>query len=294
MKTLRMLLSFALLFVPFSAQAKEDGTRLKVVVTIAPLARFVSGVTQDTADIVVMVPPGSDPHSYEPKPEQLKELSSADVYVMLGSGMDFERAWMDKLRALNRKMLICDAGKGIELIDAEEHEHGLSALAHRHGNKDPHIWLSPANAVIMVRNIEKSLAAANPDNTDFYAVNAREYIVELKRLDAELKEKLAAQRGRAFLVFHPAWGYFAKEFGLREMAVEVAGKEPTVRELALILEEAKENKCRTVFVSPQFSKRTSEVIAKEIGGTVVSVDSLAGDYEENLRRVAEEFSKSME
>lgn len=293
MKTLKLLLSIAVLVAPLPAEAAKEADRLKVVVTIAPLAAFVSGVTEDTAHITVMVPPGSDPHTYEPKPEQLKELSSADVYVMLGSGIDFERVWMGRLKDLNRKMLICNAGEGVELIDAEEHEHGHGAGAHHEGNKDPHTWLSPENAIAMARNIEKALSSADPDNSDFYAVNARRYIVELKRLQAELKEKLAPVKGRAILVFHPAWGYFAKEFGLREIAIEVAGKEPTARELAGILGEARENKCRAVFVSPQFSRRTAEVIAREIKGSVISVDSLAPDYDDNLRRVSEEFVKAM-
>lgn len=272
------------------ACAAEESSRLKVAVTIAPLAAFVEGVTKDTADITVMVPPGADPHTYEPTPSQLMGLSDADVYVKLGSGLDFEQTWMKKFRALNKKMIICDSGEGITLLDAQEH--GVSG--HRHGGKDPHIWLSPSNAIIMVRNTEKVLSSAEPDNSDFYGVNARNYITELSLLDRDLRRQLEAVRGKAFFVFHPAWGYFASDYGLKEETIQAGGKEPTARQLADLVRKGKERGVKTIFISPQFSKKSTEVIAREIGANVVEVDPLSEDYIPNIRHVAEELARSAE
>ncbi len=272
------------------AGAEQESSRLKVTVTVAPLAAFVEEVTKDTADVMVMVPPGADPHTYEPTPSQLAGLSGADVYVKLGSGMDFEQAWMKKLRSLNRKMIVCDSGEGITLIDAEK---CVSCVpGHRHGGKDPHIWLSPSNAIIMVRNIEKVLSSAEPDNEDFYAVNARNYIAELSEADREIKSELAPFKGSPFFVFHPAWGYFAADYGLKEVTMQAGGKEPTARELADLVRKGKELGVKTIFISPQFSKKSAEVIAREIGAEVVEVNPLSKDYIRNIRQMADELVRS--
>ena len=275
-----------------SVVAEEEGTRLKVAVTIAPLSAFVEGVTKDTADITVMVPPGADPHTYEPTPSQLMGLSNADVYVKLGSGLDFEQTWMKKFRALNKKMIICDSGEGVALIDAGPRV--FCSMGHRHAGKDPHIWLSPSNAVIMVRNIERTLSSAEPDNEDFYGVNARDYIAELSKLDGDLRRQLEPARGKTFFVFHPAWGYFASDYGLKEETIQAGGKEPTVRQLADLVKKGRELGVKTIFISPQFSKKSTEVIAREIGAKVMEVDPLSKDYVPNMRRAADEIARSAE
>ena len=290
----RILLFFAVFLaacaVCRAACAGEESSRLKVAVTIAPLASFVEEVAKDTADVMIMVPPGADPHTYEPTPSQLAGLSGADVYVKLGSGMDFELAWMKKLKGLNKKMIICDSGEGITLIDMKES--ASCGPGHRHGGKDPHIWLSPSNAVIMVRNIERTLSSAEPDNADFYSVNAKNYITELSGAEREIRKKLEPFRGRAFFVFHPAWGYFASDHGLKEVSIQAGGKEPAARELTELVERARSLGVSAIFVSPQFSKKSAEVIAREIGAEVIEVDPLSKDYVRNILRMADELARS--
>lgn len=291
-KILYPLLAGMFLF-SLAAHASEKAARLKVVVTIAPLKALVEGVTKDTADITVIVPPGADPHTYEPKPSQLKELSNADVYVKLGSGLEIEKIWIGRLKGLNKKMRICDSGEGIALINSEEPEISHGTRRHREGNKDPHIWLSPANAIAMVKNIRKGLSIANPDNSDFYAVNTREYVVELAALNAELKKKLAPEREKSFIVIHPSWGYFCRDYGMKQVPMEIGGKEPTARQLVDAVSKAKKSGVRVVFVSPQFNIKSAEVLAKEIGASVVTVDPLAENYMDNLRKVADELVRSL-
>lgn len=273
--------------------------KIGVAVTILPLAYLAERVGGGEVEVSVMVPPGANPHTYEPPPLQLAHLSRAKVYVEAGSGLEFELAWMDKLAGLNRGMRICDASKGIALIDLEGpcgHEHeGDGAppsltLPRKWGGerrgKDPHIWLSPANAVLIANNLKDALAEVDPSHAGAYAANARALTEEMERLDGELRETLAPARGRAFIVFHPSWGYFADRYGLTQEPIEAGGKEPTGKQLAAVVSRARSLGAKAVFASPEFSTKTAEMIAREIGGRVVMIDPLARDYPGTLRRAA--------
>jgi zinc transport system substrate-binding protein len=263
--------------------------KIGVMVSILPLAYFAEGVGKEMVEVSVMVPPGGNPHTYEPTPLQLGRLSRAKLYVKVGSGIEFELAWMDKLAALNRAMKICDASKGIALIDMEgrcDHDNDQGGAADPHRGKDPHVWLSPANAAVIVKNIRDALAEADPVHAEAYAANARALTAGLEQLDEELRKTLAPVRGGTFIVFHPGWGYFAARYGLTQAPIEIGGKEPTGKELAAVVTRARKLGAKTVFASPEFSRKTAEVIAREIGGRVLLIDSLAKDYPANLRRVA--------
>ena len=288
--------------------------KIGVMVSILPLAYFAEGVGKGMVEVSVMVPPGGNPHTYEPTPLQLGRLSQAKLYVKVGSGIEFELAWMDKLAALNRAMKICDASKGIVLIEMEgpcghgDADHGhegegerpqmvqavppptptlpLKGGGERKDGKDPHIWLSPANAAVIVKNIRDALAEADPAHAEAYTANARALTAELEQLDGELRRTLAPARGATFIVFHPGWGYFAARYGLTQAPIEIGGKEPTGKELAAVVTRARKLGAKTVFASPEFSRKAAEVIAREIGGRVLLIDALAKDYPANLRRVA--------
>lgn len=257
--------------------------KIGVVVTILPLAYFAERVGGREVEVSALVPPGANPHSYEPSPRQLDALDRAGLCIKAGSGIEFELAWMDKLAALNRKMRVCDASRGIALIGIEGrcgHDHGASRGA------DPHVWLSPANAVIIADNIRAALAEVDPARAEAYTANARALTEEMERLDRDIAATLSPARGRAFVVVHPAWGYFAARYGLTQVPVETGGKEPTWRELAAVVRRAREAGARTVFASPESGRRSAEVVAREIGARVVFIDPLAKDYAGNLRRVA--------
>jgi zinc transport system substrate-binding protein len=145
----------------------------------------------------------------------------------------------------------------------------------------------------MARAIRDALARLDPTHADEYARNEVAFEADLDALDAEIRRRLSAARGRAFLAFHPSWGYFADAYGLRQIPIESGGKEPGPRTLAAVVERAKALGVRVVFVQEQFSRRTAEAIAQEIGARVVVVDPLAGDYLSNLRSVAESFASAL-
>lgn len=272
--------------------SKENGQKQKIIVTILPLAFFVENIGKERVDVSVMIPPGGNPHTYEPTPRQLRELSLAGLYVKVGTALEFERAWMDKLISLNKKMLVCDSSRGLHLIEMDQDHGDGGEKNHHQGRYDPHVWLSPVNAVAMVINIRNCLIRIDPEKERLYTENAKRLISRLKELDQELKEKFSSLEKRSFLVFHPAWGYFARDYGLEEINVEHAAKEPTAGQIIRVIKRAREDRIRVVFVSPQFNKKSAEVIAKEIGGRVEFLDPLAEDYFKNLRRAADAFVES--
>jgi len=254
-------------------QAEKEG-KIGVIVTILPQAEFVEKIGGNRVSVMVMVPPGASPHSYEPKPDQLVQVSKAKMYAKVGSGVEFERVWMDKIINTNREMVVVNCSRGIELIEG-----------------DPHVWLSPKNAKIMVDSIYKGLAQIDPSNSEYYSKNREAYLRGLDDLNKGIAESLSGMKNRKILVYHPAWGYFCRDYNLEQLAIEKEGKEPTPRGIASAIEQAKENNITVVFASPQFNQKSAEVIAREINGKVILIDPLAKNYTENLRKVAESLAK---
>jgi zinc transport system substrate-binding protein len=270
-------------------ESKGDG--LKVIVSLQPLAGFVEKVGGDKVHVAMMVPPGASPHTYEPRPSQLKEVSTADLFVKVGSGVEFELVWMDRIIGVNKKMPVVDCSVGVELIGAdvhnEGHDEGREDVARRHAGADPHIWLSTRNAGIMVNNIYEGLALTDPANSDYYAGNRDRFFAELDALDNEIERILSKKKTRRVMVYHPAWAYLARDYGLEEVPIERAGKEASPAGIAGVVRQAREHGIKVIFASPEFSTRSAEVVAKEIGGRVVLLSPLEKDYIKNLKKVAE-------
>ncbi len=284
----RVLLPIGVLFVAIcligayiyitSQTEKEIGKRIGVVVSILPQAEFVEKIGGDKVQVTVMVPPGASPHTYEPTPSQLKEVSRAKIYVKVGSGVEFELAWMDKIISVNEGMFVADCSRSIGLI-----EKGRGV--------DPHIWLSPRNAKVMVENIYQGLIQIDPANQEYYVKNKEKYLQELDELDKEIIQALSGKKNKKIMVYHPAWAYFCRDYGLEQIPIEKEGKEPTPQGVASLIKQAKENNIRVIFASPQFSTKSAETIAKEIGGEVVLISPLEKNYLENMRKIAEAFGK---
>jgi zinc transport system substrate-binding protein len=278
-------------------QPEETTDKIGVVVTIVPQAEFVEKVGGDKVNVTIMVPPGASPHTYEPTPSQMTALSKAVLYAKVGSGVEFELTWMDKLIAQNEDMLVVDCSQGVQLrevVTVDEHEHEAAEDEHEHGAMDPHIWMSPVNAQIMVRNIADGLIQVDPDNRDYYEQNRDAYLQELARLDEDIAQGLSGAQNRVFMVYHPAFGYLAGEYDLTMLPIESGGDEPTAADLQYVIDQATELGIRAVFASPQFNTQSAEVIADAIDGCVVLTDPLAKDYIENLRTIADELVRVME
>ncbi len=280
-----VLLSAALSAFFVACAQEEVDERIGVVVTIQPQAEFVESVGGEKVKVTVMVPPGASPHTYEPTPGQMTQAARASIYAKVGSGVEFELAYMDKISNLNKNMLVVDCSKGIQLIaSTDPDEPGM----------DPHIWVSPRNAMVMVQNICEGLIQIDPESRAYYEQNRDTYLEKLEQLDNEISSRLANVQNRAFIVFHPAWGYFARDYNLQQIAIEVGGKEPSGQDIARVIEEAKKLDIKVIFASPQFNPQSASVIAREIDGRVILIDNLARDYIANLQAVLNEMVQAME
>jgi len=288
--TLLVILSFSPSIL-FSDNSNGGDLHPRVAVSILPLKYLVEKIAKEKASVSVMVPPGANPHSFEPKPKELKSIENASMYVKVGTPLEFELAWMGKLILLNPKMMVCDCSKGVPLLN-ESLKVMSGAMAIDKRGADPHIWTSLKNAVLMGKDVRDSLVEMDPSNKRFYENNYAQLKKELESLDIRIKEKLKPFRGSSFIVIHSAWNYFSHDYGLNEIAIEVGGKEPPARELEAIIKEAKKEKINVVFVSPEFSKKSAEVIAKEIGARTVSADHLAEDFPAQVEKIAAEITES--
>ncbi|MCG6896910.1 MAG: zinc ABC transporter substrate-binding protein [Thiocapsa sp.] len=270
----RPLILFLLVLFPGLAAAAGP---LSVFVSVVPQETFVSRVGGDHVRVRAMVRPGQNPHAFEPTARQIAALAGAELYVRIGLG--FEDAWMTRLRAANPGMRVLDAREGIALRPGG---HG-----HDRGELDPHIWTSPRVVKIMGARIRNVLSELAPDHAADFAANYQSLAADLDALDAAIRDRLAGLQRRRFLVYHPAWGYFAQDYGLEQVVIEKEGKEPGARALAELIDQARRDGIRVVLVQPQINPASAERVAQAIDGRVAAIDPLAGDYFANMRRVAE-------
>jgi len=259
-----------------SPSQRAGSGKIGVVVSVLPQQEFVQKIGGDRVEVTVMVPPGANPHTYELTPAQMVKLSGARMYAKVGSPLEFELTWLDKLIAQNKKMLVVDCSKGIQLMESTDpDEPGI----------DSHIWTSVRNVKVMATNICDGLCQVDPQNCDYYQQSLKGYLAQLDALDADIRAALSGLSNRTFIVYHPAWGYFARDYGLTQLAIEQEGKEPRAAYMARLITEAKTNNVKVIFASPELDTRSAEAVAREIGGGVVAITDLAPDYMDNMRRV---------
>jgi zinc transport system substrate-binding protein len=274
---------------------------MKVFVSIAPQKHFVERIGGEFVEVSVLVPAGASPHHFEPKPRQMAALSKAALYFAVG--IDFEKAWLPRIAAAHPRMIVVRTDEGIPMIPLADHRHEAKSDPRNPGkaearaghdpgvsSPDPHVWLSPPLVKIQAGHIRDALAAADPPRRTRYEANCAAFLREIDSLDAELRTLFAGRKGERFLVFHPSWGYFAHTYGLVQVPVEIEGKDPKPAQLQRLIRYAREEGIRMIFVQPQFSAKSAEQFAREIGGQTVAADPLAEDWAENLRAVARKFA----
>jgi len=266
------LFSLASILAHPTPASEED--KIGVAVTIPPLAKLVEEVGGERVRVFVLIPPGADPRTYELKPGQLEMLGKVKVFVRVGSGLCFENELTNRLMGNAGGVLLVNASEGIKVVGG-----------------DPHVWLSPRNAIIMVENIYRGLAEADPEGQAYYAQNKEKFQEKLLELDREIVRILSKAENRRFIVYHPAWGYFARDYGLTQIPIEREGKEPTMKSLIELVEEARKHHVKLVFASPEFNPKVAELVAREIEGRTVYLSPLDQNYVENLRRAALEIGR---
>ncbi|KYJ85980.1 metal ABC transporter solute-binding protein, Zn/Mn family [Sulfurovum riftiae] len=264
-------------------------SNINVVVSILPEKTFLKAIGGEKVNVALMVLPGNSPHTYEPKPSQMKEIAKADLYFAIG--VEFEKVWLPKFRSLNTKMQIIDVTQGIEKLPMQAHEHHEEHAHHKHEGEhtglDPHVWTSPANVQIIATNIFNALSKADPDNRNYYRQNLEVFMKQIAQTDQQIRNILKeTPKGTKFMVFHPSWGYFAHAYGLIQLPVEVEGKSPKPRELIDLIKEARAEKIKAIFTQPEFSDAAAQTMANELKITVIKVSPLSTNWSENLLTIA--------
>lgn len=269
-------------YVPLNSSDMDSinrGEKILAAVSMIPQAAFVEKVGGDKVIALAMVPPGAG-HTYDPSPRQLQDLAHAKIYFALNAGEPFEKKHVPVFSEANPNLKFVNTSDGIHLIKS-----GRST--------DPHIWTSPKEAQIMVENIYLGLKSIDPKNESYYFKNKESYIQELRALDMYIEDALRYKKNRVFIVYHPAWSYYANDYNLKQIAIELDGKEPSAKSIKNLVDEAKKENVKVVFVQKQVSQTASKTIADEIGGFVVSVDPLSKDYIENTKYMTDILKEHM-
>lgn len=267
-----------------------------IVVSILPQQTFVEKIGANKVNVIAMVTPGSNPHSYEPKPSQMVHISKADIYFPIGFG--FEDTWLEKFANQNKNMKFVEMTKGIKKImmkkhnhhhgneheNHDEHEHHKDEVKYK---EDPHTWTSPKNVKIMAKNIYDTLVQIDASNKEYYLNNYNKFLEEINQTDEKIKAIFSKiEKNSKFMVFHPAWGYFAKDYNLVQFPIEVEGKEPKPKMLKRIIQEAKKENIKAIFTQSEFSDKSAKVIADELKIKVIKETPLATNWSQNLIHVA--------
>jgi zinc transport system substrate-binding protein len=266
---------------------------LQVSVSIPPQKWLSDRIGGEGVITTVLVARGQDPHTFEPTPRQIAAISRSKIYFTIG--MEFEQQITQKLDAAVAGLTMIDTTASISRRAIGEHgrksetDHG----GHHNDGPDPHVWLSPPNLIKMAEIMATAMSTADPDHAADYRKNLHQTVATLEQLHHELSLELAPFKGASFYVFHPSFGYFAREYGLRQEAVEISGKSPTPKQLSALIAKAREDRGRIIFAQPQFDSRSAAAVARAIDGVVEPLDPLAEDVAANLRTMAARITKAL-
>ncbi|WP_175630600.1 metal ABC transporter solute-binding protein, Zn/Mn family [Bacteroides acidifaciens] len=288
-----LLLSTCLLVAACTGRASKgsDGETEKPVITVTlePQRYFTEAIAGDKFKVISMVPKGSSPETYDPIPQQLVSLGDSKAYFRIGY-IGFEQAWMERLMNNTPHIQVFDTSKGIDLIlNNGDHDHG-----HGHGPHDghthavePHVWNSTTNALIIAGNTYKALSQLDKANDAYYMARYDSLCQRIQHTDSLIRQQLSApEAAKAFMIYHPALSYFARDYGLHQISIEESGKEPSPAHLKELIDLCKEEDVHVIFVQPEFDKRNAETIAQQTGTKVVPINPLSYDWEEEMLNVA--------
>lgn len=278
MKKIVVILTAALMI---SCNRNQPGTGKPIItVSIAPYKYFVEQIAGSDFSVNVMVPGGSNPHIYEPYPLQVADLRRSVAYVSNGF-LGFEETWLDRFYEMNKTMVRLSLGDNINPI-ASEHKHGEGG--HIEG-ADPHYWVSPKAALKLAVPIEELLVSLNPGAEEKYRENLAVLVEKISRADKKATELFSTMQNRAFMIYHPNLAYIARDYGIREISVEFEGKEPSPLRLKQLIDLAKTENIKTIFVQKEYDAKNARAIASEINSKVAIIDPLSEDWEKSVNDI---------
>ncbi|MGD9931807.1 MAG: metal ABC transporter solute-binding protein, Zn/Mn family [Mangrovibacterium sp.] len=279
-----------ILIIAFGCTTTQTTDKPIVAVSILPQKFFVEKIAGDLAEVQVLVPPGASPELYSLMPSQMKDLSAAKLWLRIGK-IGFEEGWVEKIRQTSPGLKIVDTSVQADWIAGEEEVHGDHV--HLHGI-DPHIWVSPGEVRKIVAETFRALLDLFPEKNDLLTTNYKLFQQEIDELDADLKSQFDLLENKKFLIFHPALTYLARDYGLEQIALEVDGKEPSPNHLRSLVEVAKTENIRVIFIQKESNAENARQLAREIGGEVIPVDPLNEEWDQQLREIANKISEAVQ
>lgn len=282
-------LAFSLLLLACNP-SRERGTNV-LTVTIEPQRYFLEQIVGDKFQINTLVPPGSSPETYEPSPSAMIKLGNSRAYFKVGF-LGYENVWTGKLAENNPDLKIVDCSVGIEPVYGGHghHDHSHEAADHGHNQTDaadPHVWSSAKNAVLFSQNMLNAVVELDVENAGLYRANFEKLTQKIAETDSALTRLLKDIPTRSFIVYHPALAYLARDYNLTQHSIEFEGKNPSPAQMKELVDLAKAENIKIVFVQQEFDIKNSEVIAREIGATSHTINPLAYEWDEELIRIAQ-------
>lgn len=274
-----------------SPQKKNNGDEKQVItVSILPLRTFVEEIAGDDFEINLLLEPGASPADFTLVPSQLKNIARSEVWFRIGH-IGFEYSWREKIEQANRNMKVVNLSEGLDLI---QDEHLPSGEKSKLAGINPHTWLSPTLVKQMAGRIAEELSLLNPEKKQKYEENLSQFIEKTDEMDAEIRAALKPYEGRQIILFHPSLSYFAREYGLVQYSLEPGGKEPTPQRMAALVDFAKENNIRVIYIQSDLDREQARVFAEEIDGEVEQMWPLNPAWFENLREITKKMEKNFE
>lgn len=272
------------MFVSCGIKKSKEATNV-ITVSILPQKTFVEKIAGDDFGINVLIPRGSSPASYALLPSQLRRVANSAIWFRIGY-IGFEYSWTERIASTNENMKVINLADGLDLIADEVEQHG----DHVHMNGiDPHTWLSPVLVKEMAKKIADELSILRPESSDKYKGNYLKFEKEIDELHAQIAAQLGEFEGRKFVVFHPSLTYFARDFGLEQYSLETGGKEPTPQQLAKVVDLAKAEGIKVIYIQDEFDREHARVFAEEIGGEVIQIRPLDIAWAKNLKELSATF-----
>ncbi len=266
---------------------EADSVELRIMTTIAPLGWMAEEIAGDLAEVSIMLPPGGNAHTFEPTPRQMVSLGEADLLLAVGGNL--EENFLKVIGEVLPDLRVVELNQNLDLIpftsghDEDEHD-----------GTDPHVWLSPKNMILMAETIKQSLISLHPEQDAFFSGTGEMIESDIIKIDREISSILSPYSGRSFIVFHPSFGYFARDYNIRQIAVEKEGAEPRGAELLSLIRTAEEALIHVVYTAPGFPKNAGRAVAEAIGGTTFELDPMPYDWAAGIIETARILAKGFQ
>jgi len=265
----------------------KDSDNKIITVSIAPFKYFVEEIAGNDFTVNVMVPAGADPHTYEPVPGQINKLRKSVGYISNGY-LGFEMNWLDRFYETNPAMKKLTLSDFIEPLVSQQHREG----GHIEG-ADPHYWVSPKCALAIAGSVKQFLIGLNPAQKEKYESNYLQLISKIKAIDDKAMGMFSNVSVKSFMIYHPNLAYVARDYGLEEIPVEFEGKEPSPSRMRDLVDRARKDNLKTIFVQLEYDTKNAKALAEEIGAQIVLIDPLSENWQKSTTDIIEAVSKSL-